>query len=100
MHPAPDRFAIVAWASPIRGRVDVKGSFTHLNQCGGGILWSVDKGDVTLTSGVINRTSQRFHLPRISVSRNDVLYFIVDPNGDYACDSTRLHLTITRVSPS
>jgi hypothetical protein len=100
MHPAPDRFAIVAWASPIRGRVDVNGSFTHLNQCGGGVLWSVDQGNVTLASGVIDRTSQSFHLPRIGVARNDVLYFIVDPNGDYACDSTRLQLTITRGTTS
>jgi hypothetical protein len=35
-----------------------------------------------------------FSLPSVPVSQGDFLYFVVDPNGDFSCDSTALDVTI------
>jgi hypothetical protein len=100
VHPAPDRFAIVGWKSPLNAIVSVTGSFTDLDpNCGNGILWSVEKGSQRLAFGDLpNGGAQSFSLPSVIVSPGQVLYFIVDPkNGDYGCDTTKLDLTIDEV---
>ena len=95
MHPIAGRFTIVAWRSPLTGSVAIQGSFTDQNpNCGNGILWSIDKNDKTVLSDDLpNGTSQNFST-RVRVRQNDVLYFIVDANNDYSCDSTGLDVTI------
>jgi hypothetical protein len=100
MHPAPDRFAIVAWKSPLRGSVRISGAFSDLNaSCGNGVLWSIDKGSRTLAAGDLpNGGAQDFEIPSVSVSEGQVLYFVVDPKaGDYVCDTTMLDLTIREI---
>jgi hypothetical protein len=99
LHPAPDRLAIVAWKSPIGGRITVSGSFADLNPtCGDGVRWSLDSGSTSLDAGIIDATSQDFYISRLSVSPDQILYFTVDPNGNYVCDSTQLIVTITRAN--
>ena len=97
LHPAIDKLAIVGWKSAVNGRVTLTGSFVDLDgRCGNGVLWSIEKDNTTLRSGELPSGGiQRFQF-RVSVRRDDVLYFIVDPNGDYSCDTTSLELTITR----
>jgi len=52
LHPGIDKLAIVGWKSPVNGRVTLTGSFVDLDaRCGNGVLWSVDKGNMTLRSG-------------------------------------------------
>jgi len=97
VHPAPDRFAIVAWKSPLNAIVSITGSFTDLNSsCGNGVLWFIDRNSHRLASGdLANGGAESFSLPSVVVSEGQVLYFIVDPkNGDYGCDSTMLDLNI------
>jgi hypothetical protein len=97
MHPGIDRLAIIGWKSPVNGRVMVTGSFADIDSsCDNGVLWFIDKGGTTVRAGdLANGGSERFHF-RVSIKTNEMLYFIVDPkNGDYACDSTALDLTIT-----
>ena len=98
MHPGTDGFTIVAWKSPVNGVVAIKGAFRDLDaNCGNGVIWSIDKGGEVLQSGdLANGTMATFSLADVRVSNSDVLYFIVDPNGDYRCDSTSLDLTITQ----
>jgi hypothetical protein len=98
MHPTAERLAIVAWKSPMKGAVRVQGSFVDLDpNCGNGIRWSIDRAERTLQSDDLpNASAQSFSLPGVQVSEHDVLYFIVDANGDYACDSTALDLTISQ----
>jgi hypothetical protein len=97
MHPGTDRFAIVAWKSPLNGTVRIEGAFGDLHAaCGNGVLWSVDRGSETLKAGDLpNGATQSFSLADVTVTTNDVLYFIVDPKDDFMCDSTRLDVTIT-----
>jgi hypothetical protein len=100
IHPSPTGFAIVAWKSPIHGKVKVSGSFTDLNPCGNGVLWTIDQGKTRLASGQVNASSQGFNLSQVRVAPGQVLYFVVDPgNGDFACDTTQLKLTITAQWP-
>jgi len=101
IHPGPTGFAIVAWKSPIRGRVKVSGSFTDLNAtCGNGVIWTIDQGKTKLASGEVNADSQSFNLSQVHVAPGQVLYFVVDPrNGDYFCDTTQLKLTVTAQWP-
>jgi hypothetical protein len=97
MHPAPDRFAIVAWKSPLDATVQVTGAFTDLDPtCGNGITVSIDRDQKQLAFGdLANGGATTFHLRSVRVARGNVLYFIVDPkSGDYVCDATMLDLTI------
>lgn len=103
MHPGfSGQLAIVGWISPITGTVNVSGFFSDLDpNCGNGIIWSVDKGapngNETLTTGTIPNggSSQSYNLSRVSIRAGQILYFIVDPNQDYFCDSTGVDVTIT-----
>jgi hypothetical protein len=100
MHPAPDRFAIVAWKSPVKAIVKVSAAFTDLDAaCGNGILWSVDKGGERIVKGDLpNGGSQTFVIPSVAVLAGQVLYFVVDPkDGDYICDATQVDVTINQI---
>ena len=99
MHPGiSGELAIIGWKSPITGTVDVSGFFSDLDpNCGDGIVWSVDKGGgARLTSGTIGNGGppQSYSLTGISVTAGQVLYFVVDRNRDYFCDSTGVDVTI------
>ncbi len=96
IHPGPHGFAIIAWRSPIRGKVKVNGSSTDLNAaCGNGVIWTIDQDKTTLASGEVNANSQSFNLSQVHVAPGQALYFIVDPkDGDYFCDTTQLRVTI------
>jgi len=104
MHPGFfGELAIIGWKSPITGTVNVSGFFNDLDpNCGNGIIWSVDKSSLqanqTLTTGTIANGGppQSYSLSGISVSAGQVLYFIVDPNLDYFCDSTGVDVTISK----
>jgi hypothetical protein len=99
MHPGiSGELAIIGWKSPITGKVDVSGFFSDLDpNCGDGIVWFVDKGGgARLTSGTIGNCGppQSYSLTGISVTAGQVLYFVVDRNRDYFCDSTGVDVTI------
>lgn len=98
MHPSAHGLVVIGWKSPITGVVNVAGFFSDLDpNCGNGVIWSVDKGSSTLTTGTIPNggPAQTFSLTGVSVSAGQVLYFVVDPNGDYFCDSTGVDVTIS-----
>lgn len=97
MHPGIAKLAIVAWKSPVNGKVSVTGSFSDIDPvCGDGVLWSIDQGTKTLQAGEIpNGGTANFALVS-AVKKDQVLYFIVHPNTEYSCDGTRLRLIISR----
>jgi len=103
MHPGlTGQLVIIGWKSPITGLIDVSGFFSDLDpNCGDGIIWSVDKSipqeNQTLTSGTIANGGplQSYSLSGLSIRAGQVLYFIVDRNQDYSCDSTGVDVTIT-----
>lgn len=102
-------YVVVGWKSPITGSVDIAGGVSdNDNTCGDGIAWSIDtyKGatNTTLTSGAYaNGGSQTFasgsggpsSISGVSVSTGDYIYFVIDPQATYYCDSTDLDVTIS-----
>lgn len=107
VHPLPDQLVVVGWRSPITGSVKIIGGVTDLDaSCGDGIDWSVDKGSMSLTHGIIpNGGSRDFQdgvngngLSNVSVNQGDFIYFIVGPNtpGNHSCDSTGLDVVISQ----
>lgn len=100
MHPYQDQYSIVAWRSPLQGSISIEGSFQDLDDhCGNGILATIDRNsEILFFEDLPDGTGAHFHLPKVRVNEDDVLYFIVDAkNFDYVCDSTALDLTITRI---
>ena len=101
---------MVGWRSPISGKVKVSGGVTDAHAaCGDGFDWSVDKGAVTLASGVVaqrwrpNRSRQPLGLRALTASLSVQAIFCTSsfgpgPSGDHTCDSTRLDVTITSES--
>ena len=63
---------------------------------GNRVLWSIDKGATTIRSGdVPNGGGESFPVV-LSVRKDQLLYFIVDPKAEYSCDGTQLQLVINR----
>jgi hypothetical protein len=105
MHPTMSSLAVIGWKAPLSSVVNVTGFFSDLDpNCGNGVIWSVDiwsanKGSQTLASGTIANggPSQTFNLTGTSIRTGQLLYFTVDPNGDYHCDTTGIDVTINQL---
>jgi hypothetical protein len=97
LHPGIGKLAIVAWKSPINGKVTITGSFGDIDAtCGDGILWAIDKGSRTLQAGDLPNGGTASFAVMNTVKAGQVLYFIVHPKAEISCDSTNLQLIITR----
>ena len=97
LHPGMDRLTVVGWRSPVTGVVYVRGTFAQdgAQTCGTGIGWSIDAPATTLASGTLATGDGVSFALSTPVVAGTVLYFSVDPNGDFLCDSTFLDLTIS-----
>ena len=100
LHPNPNQIVVVSWLAPASGAVRVDFRFTDLDGgCSGGVAWYVDKGDAfgNRASGVLANggDSGWQTISSLTVRAGDRLNFVVDPNGDYYCDSTRLFAEIS-----
>jgi hypothetical protein len=98
-----DRYAMVAWRSPITGFVTVNGIFGWRNLYKADeVDWFVDKGNQTLKSGVLWGSQPRglAKLSRLAITQGEVLYFIVDDinfDSNYSANPVDLRLSITQV---
>lgn len=94
-HPGDGRLVVVAWRSPIAGTVAIGGAIARQDPtCGNGVAWSIDRGGTSIASGDPGGGTQRFatganggQLSAVAVAQNETLYFVVDPKGDYQCDT-------------
>jgi hypothetical protein len=97
-----DRYVIVAWRSPITGSVNLKGAFGWRNFfISDVVLWSLDKGNTTLKSGMLWGAQPRgdLTLSGLPVKTGEVLYFIVDfPNYEscYCAEPVDLRVAVTQ----
>ena len=98
-HPSIARQAIVAWTSPIRGRVTFSGSVSDEDDGGGdGIRWALDEHADTLAGGTVANggSRQTFSGRDVAVRPGDTFYLTIAPRDTYGHDSTRISFRITR----
>ena len=100
--PAPKRMAIVAWSSPFDGTISINHvAVADLDPaCGDGVNFYIELGPKKLASvAVANKDSKTLAPVTQTVRTGFPVYFIVDPgpNGNAACDTTQLQVTIDRV---
>jgi hypothetical protein len=95
-HPSVARRAIVAWRSPIRARVVLRGAVSDLDATGGdGVGWALRRGSRTLARGRLDNgaRTQRFALS-VSVDTGDLCALVIAPGEDSAYDSTGISLSV------
>ncbi len=76
-HPSETRSAIVAWTSPVRGRVRISGSVSDGDPRGGdGVTWVLRKGLRTLAAGTLRNGAGRrpFGVSSVDVNAGEMLY--------------------------
>jgi hypothetical protein len=121
MAPGPDHAVVIAWRSPVTGRLDIEGMFEHGQSCCGvnsRVNWYVERGPapdlvrgfapVSLASGESDFGSPtqegRFEFRDLEVAPGDHVYFIVDAAADGTAtphhgDGTRFTVRLTVREP-
>jgi len=99
-HPEGGELAVLSWLSPSTSLININFSFSSLDPNGGnGVSWFVEEnsGLTTLAMGSYadGGASGNLSLSGIPVMAGDRINFIVDPNGDFFFDSTKITATIT-----
>ncbi len=102
VHPSPTVSVVIAWRSPVTGRVAIDGELfdAHLN-CGNGVSWALQhrsgRRRSSLASGTSNgATPVSLAASReLAVSAGDVIALVVGPrDGNHFCDTTAVALRI------
>ena len=102
-HPSPSRALVIAWRSPVSGKIQVRGDVADAHtDCGNGILWSLEvrRGRTTevLASGESKTLDPHKIGPfeNVPVEKGEVVAFVISPGeGNHVCDLTALNLTVT-----
>jgi len=98
MHPAGGgvggHAAIVAWRAPVDASLLIEGQVEVDASCGDGIIFWVEDQSEVYERFVLSEGSQAFSIAVHAFLQGEALYFIVEPGGDSACDSTWLTATI------
>jgi hypothetical protein len=101
VHPGPAELVVLSWLSPASSFWNINFSFSSLDPNGGnGIAWFVDLNTTNLSSGSYRDggASGVMNLNNVFVNAGDRINFIVDPNGDFFFDSTKVTATINSVA--
>jgi hypothetical protein len=101
LHPAPTHLghnAILAWRSPVAGTVRLQATLHRLHlDCSvpaNGVVWSLDQGNRTLRAGTLLDGTPHHFEALLTVAAGESVYLVIGDNGDYACDSTGVRLSI------
>lgn len=89
---------VFAWRAPVGGTVTITGGMSDADCSGGnGIRWFVDLNRRNLDTGTFDNCGRSTFKAGLTVKvrPGDSLYFIVDANGDWLSDATRVKVTIT-----
>jgi hypothetical protein len=93
MHPPEVGLGVLGWRSPFKGFVKFTIDVEDSDQsCGDGVNFFIEKGTTRIASGgFMNGGDQSIsNSEPVSVEIGDTLYLLVDPKGDFGCDSTRV----------
>lgn len=106
VHPSPASGVGVTWRSPITGDVTVNASIADADgNCGNGVNWRIEHrvgaAASVLVEGVMDNAGASDITPPaqpVAVSKGDLLLFVIEPRGEYSCDSTIVKVQITSVA--
>jgi hypothetical protein len=93
------RNAVLAWTSPVGGRVTVRGEVRLVHTActvGSGIIWSVDRGSESLQTTILPAGGSTTFDLAITVRKGETVYFIHDPGFDSNCDSAFVTVSISK----
>jgi hypothetical protein len=101
-HPSPKFAAVIAWKSPVEGRIQITGNIQDIHTaCGNGVTWTlqVRRGNNrdTLASGTsdANKVIPLGTHENVRISPGDAITVVIGPkNGEHACDATAVDLVI------
>ncbi len=105
VHPAPKIAVVVAWKSPIDGRVRIEAKAEDIHgDCGNGVTWALEsrrgKFRRTLAAGVAD-TAAPNRVPVIEnfdVRAGQVITLTIGPrDGEHSCDLTGVEIRVTQV---
>lgn len=102
-HPAPKFATVIAWRSPVSGKLSISGSVQDGHTaCGNGIAHALElrRGQTrdVLAAGESKAASviPLGPLQDVSVMQGDVLALVIDPKGnEHSCDHTPINLTVS-----
>lgn len=102
-HPAPKFATVVAWRSPVAGKLQISGSVQDGHTaCGNGIVYSLElrsgqTRDVLAAGESKGSSVVPFGpLQDVSVMQGDVIALVIDPKGnEHSCDHTPINLTVS-----
>lgn len=92
MHPGPSEMPLLKWLAPRTGTVFIGGTVRDADQsCGDGISASLVHNGTQIFAATIPNGDTVGVSPNMSrnVAAGDALFFIVSPNSNNNCDSTR-----------
>ncbi|MEX0671594.1 MAG: DUF1592 domain-containing protein, partial [Pirellulales bacterium] len=104
VHPAKDRRVVVAWRSPIAGRVRIEAAVRSAHPvCGQGITWHLDlrrgRSRQSLATAELKNSKERLPIgpfESVAVREGDMICLAIGArDGDNSCDSTLAELTIS-----
>lgn len=98
-HPPGDGLVVLSWQAPAGGVAELDFSFADADPFGvGGVRWYVELNDQaqTLEAGDVSEggTTGPLHRAGVVVEAGDRLNFIVDPNGQFAGDTTIIRAAV------
>jgi hypothetical protein len=102
VHPSPKLASVIAWRSPVAGRITITGSVqdAHIT-CGNGITWAVEVRRNSQTETLARGTSEGNKVipigkhEQISVQQGDAITLVIGPGkGEHTCDLTAVNLSI------
>jgi hypothetical protein len=102
LHPTVGAHAILAWTSPVAGKVRIEGVVARpqdpCSEPSGSLLFSIEQGSASLRALGLDLGQRADISVSSTVGLGETVYFVVDADGDAICDLTELRVTI-RVSP-
>ncbi len=96
VHPGPKQPVTVVWKSPVTGDVAIQISLQDIDGgCGDGIRWRLATPQQQLASGQVPNGGHAGPLEATaSVQAGELIRLVIEPGGDYYCDSTTLTMSV------
>lgn len=105
VHPSPKLESVVAWRSPIVGKIRIEALIADADdKCGNGAAWRIElqteTGVERLAEGQMDNGGKQSLKPdrAFDVASGDVLRLVVNPRDqNHSCDTTHIELNVSEI---